>query len=46
MDISPSTGWSISQKAGNKNELKMPIKKGLNVIINVTQGNYPDTYKQ
>lgn len=36
----------ISQKVGNKNELKSTIKKGLNAIINVIQGNYPDTFKQ
>ena len=36
----------ISQKVGNKNDLKMKIKKSLNAIINVLQGNYPDTYKQ
>ena len=36
----------ISQKVGDKNELKMTIKKGLNAVINALQANYPDTYKQ
>ena len=36
----------ISQKVGSKNDLKTEIKKGLNAVINVLQGNYPDTYKQ
>lgn len=36
----------ISQKVGDKNELKSDIKKVLNSLINVLQGNYPDTYKQ
>lgn len=36
----------ISTKVGNKNELKKNIKKGLNAIINVLKGNFPDTYKQ
>lgn len=36
----------ISQKVGDKNELKNTIKKGMNAIIKVLEGNYPDTYKQ
>jgi hypothetical protein len=36
----------ISTKVGSKNELKISIKKGLNALINVLKGNYPDTYKQ
>jgi hypothetical protein len=36
----------ISKKVGNKNELKSSIKKGMNALINILQGNYPETYKQ
>lgn len=36
----------ISEKVGDKNELKKTLKKGLNAVINVIKGNYPDTYKQ
>ena len=36
---------SISNKVGDKNLLKKEIKKGLNSIINILRGNYPDTFK-
>ncbi len=39
------TDGSISTKVGDKNLLKKEIKKGLNSIINILRGNYPDTFK-
>ncbi len=36
---------SVSSKVGDKNVLKAQIKKGLNALIHIIKGNYPDTYK-
>ena len=37
---------TVSNKVGDKNVLKKELKKGLNSLVAVIKGNYPDTYKQ
>jgi hypothetical protein len=41
-----NTDSTVSTKVGDKNALKVELKKALNSIILVIKGNYPDTYKQ
>jgi hypothetical protein len=40
-----TTDGAVSTKVSSKNELKEDLKKTLNSLIKVIQGNYPDTYK-
>ncbi len=40
-----SIDGTVSIKVGDKNVLKIQIKKVLNAIINLIKANYPDTYK-
>jgi hypothetical protein len=36
---------TVSGKAGDKNILKKQVKKVLNSLLKVIEGNYPDDYK-
>lgn len=41
-----TTDGTVSNKVGDKNELKKGLKKALNAIVLSVKANYPDTYKQ
>jgi hypothetical protein len=40
-----TTDGTVSTKVSSKNTLKALLKKSMNCLIYVLQGNYPDTYK-
>jgi hypothetical protein len=40
-----ATDSQVATKVGDKNILKKELKKGLNAIVLVIKGNYPDSYK-
>lgn len=44
-DLATNTDQSVSGIVGNKNALKKNINKVLKALLNVIEGNYPDTYK-
>ncbi|MCA6421730.1 MAG: hypothetical protein IM568_02795 [Flavobacterium sp.] len=46
LSAASDTDSIVSNKVGDKNALKIEIKKALNSIVLVIKGNYPDTYKQ
>ena len=46
LQTASTTDGSVSNKVGDKNELKKGLKKALNAIVLSVKANYPDTYKQ
>lgn len=41
-----TTDSTVSNKVGDKNELKKGLKKALNAIVLTVKANYPETFKQ
>mgnify|MGYP003408366819 FL=1 len=46
MKVANDLDGAISVNVGGKNVLKANVVKGLNALVNVIKGNFPETYKQ